>query len=332
MGDSGPVRSVQIQMPLPNAQFVPGGGAEAPVSPTAVSSAVRPLDYGRGSQPGRLRRRHLVIGSLLVACIAGSWTNGRSARQQTQDLLYIRQASRHVEPANTIVFESDTDRAADLIEAGTHVSLSREESGPAVLREPDAMKVLRSAAGGRAIETVGALVFLHELVTPSGARRIVAVQFLPHYLDGRTLPGAGLVAHIFEPGGFISEPRRLGQSHAQLLLPVVEETPLLPADHPPVDPLLLANAAAACLGPTSPVLQEAVDPWGSQALRWYAGQPDELDSTHFTIDYEVAGHRGTIDGYLSDDGSHVRMQPRNASAVPPGSAFMRISAPAGIIR
>jgi hypothetical protein len=80
----------------------------------------------------------------------------------------------------------------------------------------------------------------------------------------------------------------------------------------------------------SPVLREAFDPYGgdTDGLRWYAGQPDELDSTHFTIDYEVAGVRGTVDGYLSDDGRHVRMQPRP----PHGSTgtigpYTRIAAP-----
>ena len=268
-----------------------------------------------------------------MACVAGSWIVGRSARQQTQDLLYTRQASRHVEPANTIVFESDEARAQALIDAGSHIPLSGTSAAPAVLREPESLRVLRKASGGNAIEAVGALVFLHELVTPSGARRIVAVQFLPHYLDGRRLPGAGLVAYIFEPGGFISESRRLGQSEARLLLPV-EDDSLLPPDHPPVDPLLLSNSAAACLGMNAPVLEQAFDPSGvSQSLRWYAGQPDELDSAHFTIDYEIAGVRGTIDGYLSDDGGHVRMQPRSTSGPGrSGGTYTRISSPLSSLR
>jgi hypothetical protein len=70
-----------------------------------------------------------------------------------------------------------------------------------------------------------------------------------------------------------------------------------------------------------------------ETLRWYAGQPDELDSTHFTIDYEISGHRGTIDGYLSDDGRQVRMQARPqqpASAARGG--LTRISTESGTLR
>src|SRR5687768_3104057 len=175
-----------------------------------TATSVRQLDYGRGGRTSwRLRKRHVLVGTLLMACVTGSWVVGRSAREHTQNLLYVRQASQHVEPANTIVVESGPARAQALVDAGTHISLSAGAGFPAVLRQPDSLRLLREASGGsRTIETVGALVFLHELVTPSGARRIVAVQFLPHYLDGRTLPGAGLVAYIFEPGGFITAPRQ----------------------------------------------------------------------------------------------------------------------------
>ena len=78
----------------------------------------------------------------------------------------------------------------------------------------------------------------------------------------------------------------------------------------------------------SPTRQQRFDSSGQplDTLRWYAGQPDELDPTHFTIDYEIAGQRGTIDGYLSDDGRRVRMQARpnqvNGDALSP---FTRIS-------
>jgi hypothetical protein len=35
-------------------------------------------------------------------------------------------------------------------------------------------------------------------------------------------------------------------------------------------------------------------------LRFFAGQPDPQDESHFTIDYELEGIRGTIDGWLRD--------------------------------
>ena len=266
---------------------------------------------------------------MLAGCIAGSWYLGRQARERTQEVLYLRQAAAHVDSASTIVFESNPAIAQVLVDSGTHYSLSQLTSAPAALLEPDCVRVLREAAAANGLEAVGALVFLHELVTPSGARRIVAIQFLPYYLDGRSLPGAGLVAHIFEAGGLLSGPTLIGESHARLLIPM-DETLEPPEGAMGEEGAFLGHptvpASSGCAGIHSPVLREAFDPWGLplETLRWYAGQPDELDPTHFTIDYEIAGKRGTIDGYLSDDGQRVRMQARQ----PPENA----SAPAGMTR
>lgn len=44
-------------------------------------------------------------------------------------------------------------------------------------------------------------------------------------------------------------------------------------------------------------------------FRFYAGQPDSADPSHFTIDYDLDGKRGTIDGRLKDDGT-VSLEPR----------------------
>lgn len=43
--------------------------------------------------------------------------------------------------------------------------------------------------------------------------------------------------------------------------------------------------------------------------RFFAGQPDPNDESHFTIDYEVDGIRNTIDGWLLDDDT-VKLEPR----------------------
>ena len=38
---------------------------------------------------------------------------------------------------------------------------------------------------------------------------------------------------------------------------------------------------------------------GNHSLRYYAGQPDPNDPTHFTFGYAIDGQRGTIDGRLN---------------------------------
>jgi len=43
--------------------------------------------------------------------------------------------------------------------------------------------------------------------------------------------------------------------------------------------------------------------------RWFAGQPDPADPSHFTLGYEVNEVPGTIDGWLCDDET-VLLRPR----------------------
>jgi hypothetical protein len=52
--------------------------------------------------------------------------------------------------------------------------------------------------------------------------------------------------------------------------------------------------------------------------RVYAGQPDALDATHFTIDVEVNGRRTTLDGWLADGGT-VTLTPRAGRERVPGT-------------
>ncbi|MEA2708481.1 MAG: hypothetical protein QOF78_1082 [Phycisphaerales bacterium] len=47
-------------------------------------------------------------------------------------------------------------------------------------------------------------------------------------------------------------------------------------------------------------------------LRFFAGQPDPQDPSHFTIDYEVGGVKSTIDGWLTDD-DFLRILPRGGA-------------------
>jgi hypothetical protein len=52
----------------------------------------------------------------------------------------------------------------------------------------------------------------------------------------------------------------------------------------------------------------------SRRVRIFAGQADPADESHFTLTYEVDGHRGLIDGWL-DPYDKVRMQVRDGPAV-----------------
>lgn len=269
-----------------------------------------------------------MVSLVLIACIGGSWLLGRAARAQAQTLLYVSQAARHVDKDTTIAFEGDPEAARKLIESGSHYALDTTGDSAAI-NNPDSLEVFREAIDAEAFDAAGALVFLHELTTPSGMRRIVVVHYLPQYINGHLNPHAGLIAHIFEPGGLLSRPKLIGESRSKLLISAdrfpdpQQRGDDLAGLHPDLDleksPVEPPEAAAfpsdlegdLHLGLTSPVLRQAFDPWGrSPAARWYAGQPDQDDPSHFTIDFELDGRAGTIDGFLADDGRHVRMQAR----------------------
>jgi hypothetical protein len=52
----------------------------------------------------------------------------------------------------------------------------------------------------------------------------------------------------------------------------------------------------------------------TNAWRFYAGQPDPADASHFSIGYDADGKPGTIDGWLLPD-DQLRFQIRNRSAL-----------------
>ena len=63
------------------------------------------------------------------------------------------------------------------------------------------------------------------------------------------------------------------------------------------------------------------------ALRFFAGQIDPGDESHFTIRYQADGRDGVIDGWLKDDG--LRLRPREAQwSFESGQAWRLLHGPA----
>jgi hypothetical protein len=61
--------------------------------------------------------------------------------------------------------------------------------------------------------------------------------------------------------------------------------------------------------------------WGEGVTRIFAGQPDPLDASHFTFDYEKQGRRYTMDGWLEADDT-VTLQARDATVVSQGGTTL----------
>lgn len=165
---------------------------------------------------------------------------------------------------------------------------------PAARKIPDALVAIMSASRDSAIKQVHAenAVFLHEMTTPSGQRRLVWVAF-SNQPDGLQSPanqesrhfdiamGRRLDAYVFDPDG----------AH------VIRTSMLIQV---PVADLVLLIADQA----DGKVTLEKHGQW-----RIFTGQADKTDRSHFTIAYEIDGRPGVIDGRLTD-GDRLMLEPR----------------------
>ena len=154
-----------------------------------------------------------------------------------------------------------------------------------------------------------ALVFVHGLKTPSGETRLVFV-----HVEGQlTLRGPGPGEPRNPPDGQV-QPGQSLRGRAEKRLRLVAHQ-CLPGGG--AKPITLVNNGRSMLL-IHPAGQGLQFPWtwtppgtgqaerfrieSPQAFRFYAGQPDPADPSHFTIDYDLNGKRGTLDGRLKPNG------------------------------
>lgn len=117
-----------------------------------------------------------------------------------------------------------------------------------------------------------AVLFSHERISPLGHRRLVVVDL------------------------------RLYRPRLDLLLRVPMATVIVPAG---------LTGEAGLVGINGQFINSPGFDYddAEKGLRFYAGQPDPADASHFTIKFEMGGRTGVIDGWLGDDNG-VRMELR----------------------
>ena len=161
--------------------------------------------------------------------------------------------------------------------------------------EPPAYRASGFWENGVTNESRDALLFAHTLTSPGGNARLVMLE-----MDVKLKPVAApkdehavaidrqLKYMICETKAFANTPRvlRSGQSLR-----------LVQADGHNVIPIKWVDGA---LRATRPKEHE---------LRFFAGQPDSTDASHFTVEYEIGGVKNVIDGWLTDD-DYLRIVPR----------------------
>ncbi|HXE52881.1 MAG TPA: hypothetical protein VN541_07705 [Tepidisphaeraceae bacterium] len=113
------------------------------------------------------------------------------------------------------------------------------------------------------------VLFLHERFNSRGESRLVAVE------GGRVNSTAGANGQALTVWATVFQPGGVFSS-----------------------PVELSSKSSALEAGESP-----------PGVRWVAGQPDQLDGSHFTICYECGGKQHVIDGWLHDNDT-VTLEPR----------------------
>jgi len=157
------------------------------------------------------------------------------------------------------------------------------------------------------------LVFMHGLRTPAGAPRLVCVYVrgklslremypratdLPGQVSGKADRTLRLMASPCLPGGGDKPITLVKDGRTTLLV------------HPEGENLSINWAFT----PGANGHGEQFDLKMPDVFRFYAGQPDPADPSHFTIDYDLNGQRGTIHGYLRNDDS-IQLKPAAGKTV-----------------
>ena len=250
-----------------------------------------PLDYAPGES--RLRRRLIkwsVVVTVLVSFSMIGYRYGPHAWLFARQWYWQQQCMNFNAPADLVVYGPLPDGAAAVVPsymdgaspdvAALLQPLSRGGFGAAPPTNPpgvisrvpicwvrflDATRNVPSAGSGKA----AGVVFCHDRVSPAGHRRLVTVEYPAIQMfspDGGAiwLDREGFSAQVYGPAGW-NGCRQLQAAPATAWL----------AEYPYRLPT---------------------------PSRFYAGQPDPADASHFSMEYEWSdGVHGFVDGWLNDD-------------------------------
>ncbi len=177
-------------------------------------------------------------------------------------LQYQRRCLTYAPPPTQVVLETDPTEAKKLLVDPRYV---RDLGSMNAWFVPPQWLAFHTSVGGGFFTSGTA--FLHERTTPQGVRCLVAIDVnlipLPPLLNVKASRAASLEARIIRPGTAFHGPRFGG---------------------------------SVTLGDGVRIRFDS-----DERLTMFAGQPDPIDPSHFTIHYDLGGLRHTLDGWLVDD-------------------------------
>lgn len=241
------------------------------------------LPYAPPRRRRRWRRRAGWAAVLAVLAAVGGW-RGRPYVRQAQYLWWQHCCMTYTRPADMVVYEEDAGRIGALrglpgygsvfLKAG--IVGHRRVTAVPVGHTPPVWAEHVEGWASRQIDPGGTnlretVLFLHGRRSPSGRTRLVAVNafFVP--FESGSGPLMFLMATSAEPASWRPGPA---------IRPTFYDGAVGP--DPNVGPGIILDYTAS--------------------RRFYAGQPDPADPSRFTIAYEEAGGRGTVEGRLDDNG------------------------------
>ena len=241
-----------------------------------MSEQTPQLEYGHDA-PAWKRRLCRIMGLFLLAAILGVGFHFREPIYRRCRLLYWqRQCLRYTAPADHIVYEDDPIEAAKLLGQGGYTPIPSAATPVAVEAKPLTAWNSYMMANG-----TDPVIFLHER-SINGVKKLVSVRYCG---TGNTIRFEAFSMKLFS---LFHEPDGEWGSGID------------------TDPTFPFNRSAIRFSVRD-------NPLGLY-IRFYAGQPDPDDESHFTITYEMSGKKGTIDGWLKDEPHTLEIAVRNGPA------------------
>ena len=243
---------------------------------TSLPASNQPLDYAPG-EPIRRRRRvrewFTVIAVLAVVLLA--WWQGPSTYRRIARAYWQHRVARYLAPADRVVYEEDPSRWATLLAQPEYRKMPVSSPGwsPFVAYLASPLQRLSEITKARPGATV---VFAHARRTPGGRECIVVVWMAYNAIR----PDAVGATPDNQVGVRLPTDVTSGGKHLEAMN------------------ILYVAPPSVAENRQTPLY-----------MRIYAGQPDPLDPTHFTIPYEIGEYSDVLDGYLRDDET-VLLRPR----------------------
>ncbi|MGA2583698.1 MAG: hypothetical protein ABSG31_10515 [Tepidisphaeraceae bacterium] len=275
------------------------------MSETDKSSNPHPLDYA----PARSNRRRLIMRSagllILIALTYSAWRWGPGVARQAEILYWQRQCMNYSPGPDVVAYEEDPTAAANLMKKGSDYLPYKIDRGPptgatvnAATLQPKCWKDYFSFIPGAVALNLlfkesllrpgtGAIIFMHERISPAGHRRLVWLRYAP------------------DPATFC---QRLVEGYN-----VDAETMTLATWK--LTPTSQVN------GYTTSIRGLHIPSTVPKVLI-FVGQIDPRDASHFTIRYQMWGQEDVLDGYLCDN-EYVNLTPRHPISEPRASDHSR---------